>query len=106
MRWGSQLKVPFELGELVQVSLFGKPVIGPADLVLGEVTKVGEDGLYIRWGSQSREREHRVKWWEGPVLVRPVIRGYPYERKVPGAAWVLFWIRYLPYRLWRGLKSR
>jgi len=103
MKLGSELKVPFEPGELVQVSLFGKPVIGPADLVLGEVTKVGEDDLYIRWGSHSKEREHRVEWWEGPVLVRPAIRGYPYERKLSNCAWTLLWIWYLPYQLRRRL---
>ena len=103
MKLGSELKVPFEPGELVQVSLFGKPVIGPADLVLGEVTKVEEDGLYVCWGSPSREREHKVEWWEGPILVRPVVRGYPYERKVPGIAWTWFWFRNFSWRLRRRL---
>ena len=106
MKWGSQLKVPFEPGELVQVYLFGKPVLGPADLVIGEVTKVGEDCLYIRWEDQDGKWGHKVEWWESLVLVRPAIRGYPYERRAPGLVWALFWIRYLSYRLWRGLRFR
>jgi len=99
MKWGSQLKVPFEPGELVQTRFGGEPVFG-------EVQRAGEGSVLIRWGSGDAVRHLFVPWWSGPTLVRPAIRGYPYERKVPGAAWVLFWIRYLPYRLWRGLRFR
>ena len=99
MKWGSQLKVPFEPGELVQVRIGGEPVIG-------EVDEVGRDLILMSWGFRDEREHHFVPWWSGLTLVRPAIRGYPYERKVPGIAWALFWIRYLPYRLWRGLRFR
>ena len=99
MKWGSQLKVPFEPGELVQVRIGGGPVIG-------EVDKVGRDHILMSWGLRDEREHHFVPWWSGLTLVRPVIRGYPYERKMPGLAWAQFWIQYLPYRLWRGLRFR
>ena len=99
MRWGSQLKVPFEPGELVQARIGGNPVIG-------EVDRIGQDYTLMFWGLRDEREHHFAPWWSGLTLVRPVIRGYPYERKVPGFAWAWFWIRYLPYRLWRGLRFR
>ena len=99
MRCGSELRVPFEPGELVQVRIGGGPVIG-------EVDRVGQDYVLLSWGLRNEREHHFAPWWGGPMLVRPAIRGYPYERKVPGLAWALFWIRYLPYRLWRGLRFR
>ena len=97
MKWGSQLKVPFEPGELVQVRIGDGPVIG-------EVDRVGQDYVLMSWGLRDEREHHFVPLWGGPTLVRPAIRGYPYERKLPDLAWALFWIRYLPYRLWRGLR--
>ena len=99
MKWGSQLKVPFEPGELVQARIGGEPVIG-------EVDRVGQDYTLMSWGLCDEREHHFVPLWSGLTLVRPVIRGYPYERRVPGLAWAWFWIRYLPHRLWRGLRFR
>jgi len=99
MKWGSQLKVPFERGELVQTWIYGKPVIG-------EVDEVGQDCILMSWGLRDERKHHFAPWWSGLTLVKPAVRGYPYERKLPDLAWALFWIRYLPYRLWRGLRFR
>jgi len=99
MKLGSELKVPFEPGELVQTRIDGESVIG-------EIRRVEADGVVLRWGCPNAWRLCFAPWWGGSTLVRPAIRGYPYERKVPGLAWASFWIRYLPYRLWRGLRLR
>jgi len=106
MKWGSQLKVPFEPGELVQVFLFRESAVGLCEPVIGEVMQAGEDFIRIRWGSHDEQEHHLMPWWSGPTLVRPVIRGYPYERKLSDFAWILFWIWYLPYRLRRRLFAR
>jgi len=96
VKWGSQLKVPFEPGELVQTWIGGEPVIG-------EVDEVGQDCILMSWGLRDRKTHHFATWWSGPTLVRPVIGGYPYERKLSDFVWALFWIWYLPYRLRRKL---
>jgi len=96
MKLGSELKVPFEPGELVQVRIGGEPMIG-------EVDRVGQDYVLISWGSRDEREHHFAPWWSGLTLVRPTIRGYPYERKVPGGAWTWFWFRNLPWRLRRRL---
>jgi len=103
MKWGSQLKVPFERGELVQVNLFGKPGFGFCEPLIGEVKETGEEGIFISWGSHDARHPRFVPWWSGPTLVRPAIRGYPYERKLSDFAWTLFWVWYLPYRLRRRI---
>jgi len=101
MRWGNQLKVPFEPGELVQARFTGgEPFIGAVRWIEG-------DQVVLRSGSHPCEwRLYSAPWWSGLTLVRPDICGYPYEQRVPGLAWALFWIRYLPHRLWRGLRFR
>jgi len=99
MRWGSQLEVPFEKGELVQTWVGCEPVIG-------EVEEVGQDFVLMSWGLRGERKHHFAPWWSGLMLVRPALRSYPYEREVPGLAWAWFWILYLPYRLWRGLRFR
>jgi len=96
VKWGSQLKVPFKQGELVQAWIGGKTVIG-------EVDEVGQDCILMSWGLRDERRHHFAPWWSGLTLVRPAIRGYPYERKVPGIAWTWFWFRNLPWRLRRRL---
>jgi len=99
MKLGSELKVPFEPGELVQTRINGESVIG-------EVRRVEDDGVVLRWDSPNAWRLCFAPWWSGPSLVRPAIRGYPYERKLSDFAWALFWICYLPYRLRRRLFAR
>jgi len=96
MKWGSQLKVPFEPGELVQTHLDGEPVIG-------EIRRVEYDGVVFRWGCPNAWRLCFAPWWSGLTLVRPAVSGYPYERKLSDSAWALFWIWHLPYRLGRRL---
>jgi len=96
MKWGSQLKVPFEPGELVQTWIGG-------ELVIGEVDKVGWNCILMSWGFHDERKLHFAPWWSGLALVRPAIRGYPYERKLSNSAWTLFWILYFPYRLRRRL---
>ena len=56
MRWGSQLKVPFEPGELVQVNLFGKPGFGFCEPVIGEVKETGE-GREVQFYHNSEGEE-------------------------------------------------
>ena len=99
MKLGSQLKVPFELGDLVKIQ-------DGEELIICEVNRIEGDSVILSWGCPLAWRTCNRPWWSGLTLVRPDIRGYPYERKVPGLAWALFWIRYLPYRLWRGLRFR
>ena len=99
MKLGSELKVPFEPGELVQTRIDG-------EFVIGEIRRVEADGVVLRWECPNAWRLCFAPWWSGLTLVRPAIRGYPYERKVPGFAWAWFWIRHFPYRLWRGLRFR
>jgi len=96
MKLGSQLKVPFEPGELVQVRIGGEPVIG-------EVDRVGQDYVLMSWGLRDEREHHFVPWWSGLTLVRPAIRGYPYERKLSNSVWLLLWILYFPHRLRRRL---
>jgi len=96
MRWGSQLKVPFEPGELVRTWILGEPVIG-------EVEEVGQDYILMSWGLHDERKHHFAPWWSGLALVRPAIRSYPYERKLSSSAWLLLWILYFPYRLRRRL---
>jgi len=96
MRWGSQLEVPFEPGELVRTWIRGEPLIG-------EVEEVGQDFVLMSWGLRDERRHHFAPWWSGLTLVRPAISGYPYERKLSNSAWLLFWILYFPHRLRRRL---
>jgi len=98
VKWGSQLKVPFEPGELVQARFAGgEPFIGVVRWIEG-------DRVVLRSGCHPCDWQlYSAPWWSGLTLVRPVIRGYPYERKVPGVAWASFWFRNLPWRLRRRL---
>jgi len=96
MKWGSQLKVPFEPGELVRTWIGGEPVIG-------EVDEVGQDFVLMSWGLRDERRHHFAPWWSGLTLVRPAISGYSYERKLSNSAWLLLWILYFPHRLRRKL---
>jgi len=96
MRWGSQLEVPFEKGELVQTWIGGEPVIG-------EVDRVGQDYVLLSWGLRDEREHHFAPWWSGLTLVRPAISGYPYERKLSSSAWSLLWILCFPHRLRRRL---
>ena len=99
MKRGFQLNVPFEPGELVRTWIGGEPVIGRVD-------EAGQDVVLMSWGFRDERKHHFAPWWSGLALVRPAIKGYPYERKVPGLAWAWFWTRYFPYRLWRRLRFR
>jgi len=99
MKLGSELKVPFEPGELVQTRIDGESVIG-------EVRRVEDYGVVLRWDCPNAWRLCFAPWWSGLTLVRPAIRDYPYERKLSGSVWMLLWVWYLPYRLRRRLFTR
>ena len=98
MKWESQLKVPFESGELVRTRFAdGEPFVG-------EVRWTEGDRVVLRFGHcPCAWRLYSAPRWYGLELVRPAVRGYPYERKVPGIAWTWFWFRNLPWRLRRRL---
>jgi len=98
MKLGSELEVPFEQGDLVKTHILW------AGMVIGEIEDVCGVWLSVNWGPRDERHLHITRWWN-LELVRPAIRGYPYERKIPGVAWVLLWGWYFPYRLWRRLSA-
>jgi len=96
MKLGSELKGPFEPGELVKSYICG-------ELIIGEVEDVGQDCILMSWGLRDERKHHFAPWWSGLTLVRPAISGYSYERKLSNSTWLLLWILYFPHRLRRKL---
>ena len=92
MKLGNQLKAPFEPGDLLMVKLPN------GDRVIAEFRRMEDDNVIVRWGPRAGRLVARIPWWSGCYLVRPAIRGYPYERPIPWIAWLWYWLRYLPYR--------
>ena len=98
MRWGSQLEVPFEKGELVQARFArGEPFIGVVRWIEGDRVVLWSGCHPCEW------RLYSAPWWSGLTLVRSAIRGYPYERELSNFAWLLLRILSFPYRLRRRL---